>query len=209
MTEPGIVPENETEGSSRSFQEAVEQGQVGLGVDIVEIDRMRRILARTPSFSRKIFSEAEQKYCLSKVNPEVHFATRFAAKEAVLKALGTGFSEGIGPRDIEVARNAKGRPYVILKGRAKQVADAYGVLELPLSLSYTHREAVACAMAITAESVRAAEERVDPMEELAKQFKEARSLLDEIDTIGEKSTDPSPKEESSTAEEGSDELEIS
>ena len=122
--------------------------QVGLGVDIVEIDRMRTILARTPSFREKVFSDAERAYCDATANPAVHYATRFAAKEAVVKALGTGFSEGVGVR------------------------------ELPISLSYTHTEAVACAMAITEESARARAERADPTEELAKQFKEARALLD-------------------------------
>lgn len=155
--------------------------EVGLGVDIVEIERMRAIIARTPSFKAKVFSDDERAYCDSKSMPEIHYATRFAAKEAVLKALGTGFSEGIGVRDVEVVRNAKGKPTVALYGRAKEVAAEMGVVELPLSLSYTHTEAVACAMAITADSVKAAEKRVDPMEELAKQFKEARALLDEMD----------------------------
>ena len=100
------------------------EGQVGLGVDIVEIERMRRILARTPSFARKVFSEAERAYCDAKANPEVHYATRFAAKEAVVKALGTGFSEGIGVRDIEVRRTTKGRPYVVLTGRAREAIRA-------------------------------------------------------------------------------------
>lgn len=155
--------------------------EVGLGVDIVEIERMRAILNRTPSFRKKVFSEDEQIYCDGKGMPEIHYAMRFAAKEAVLKALGTGFSEGIGARDVEVVRNAKGKPSVALYGRAKEVADELGVIELPLSLSYTHAEAVACAMAITSESVKAAEKRVDPMEELAKQFKEARAMLDEME----------------------------
>ena len=155
-------------------------GQVGLGVDIVDVARMKRILERTPSFARKVFSCEECCYCDSKPAPEVHYATRFAAKEAVVKALGTGFAEGIGVRDIEVRRTSKGRPYVVLTGRAREVARELGVRELPLSLSYTHTEAVACAMAITEDSVRAAEERTDPMEELARQFKEARALLDEV-----------------------------
>ncbi len=175
------MAEEPTKEPARSFADAVAQGQVGLGVDIVEIERVRRIIKRTPAFVRKVYSEEERSYCMAKANPEVHFATRFAAKEAVLKALGTGFSEGIGIRDIEVGRTAKGRPYVILSGRAKEIAESYGVLEIPLSLSFTHTEAVACAMAITAESVKAAEERVDPMEELARQFKEARGMLDEMD----------------------------
>ena len=146
----------------------VAEGQVGLGVDIVEIARVRRILERTPSFRERVFSEEERAYC-------------FAAKEAVVKALGTGFTRGIGVRDIEVRRNAKGRPYVVLSGRAKEVAAEQGVRELPLSLSFTHTDAVACAMAITEDSLRAAEKRVDPMEELSRQFKEARSMLDELD----------------------------
>ncbi|WP_417134261.1 holo-ACP synthase [Rubneribacter badeniensis] len=157
------------------------EGQVGLGVDIVEIARMRRILERTPRFRERVFSEDERAYCDATANPETHYATRFAAKEAVVKALGTGFSRGIDVRDIEVRRNAKGRPVVALHGRAREVARELGVRELPVSLSFTHTEAVACAMAITENSVRAAEKRVDPMEELSRQFKEARALLDEMD----------------------------
>ena len=157
------------------------EGQVGLGVDIVEIARVRRILERTPSFRERVFSEEERANCDATANPEVHYATRFAAKEAVLKALGTGFSQGIGVRDVEVRRTSKGRPYAVLTGRAKQVAQALGVRELPLSLSYTHTDAVACAMAITEGSVRAQQERRDPMEELARQFKEARTMLDDLD----------------------------
>lgn len=162
------------------FEGAVE-GAVGLGVDIVEIARMRAILERTPSFRTRVYSEDERAYCDATATPEVHYATRFAAKEAVLKALGTGFSSGIGFRDVEVKRTSKGRPYVALSGRAKEVAAEQGVRELPLSLSYTHTDAVACAMAITEDSVRAQEERVNPMEELAKQFKEARKMLDELE----------------------------
>ena len=154
--------------------------QVGLGVDIVSIERMRKILKRTPSFSRRVFSEAERAYCDAKAQPEVHYATRFAAKEAVVKALGTGFSEGIGVRDIEVRRTSKGRPYVVLIGRARQVARDQGVDEIPISLSFTHTDAVACAMAITADSLAAAKKRVDPMEELARQFKDARAMLDDL-----------------------------
>lgn len=80
-------------------------GAVGLGVDIVEIARMKKILERTPSFARKVFSCEECCYCEDTAMPEVHFATRFAAKEAVVKALGCGFTRGIGVRDIEVKRS--------------------------------------------------------------------------------------------------------
>lgn len=171
-------------------------GAVGLGVDIVEIARMKKILERTPSFARKVFSCEECCYCEDTAAPEVHFATRFAAKEAVVKALGTGFTRGIGVRDIEVKRSSKGRPCVVLSGRAKQVAKELGVRELPISLSYTHTDAVACALAITEDSQKAAEERADQKAELAKRFKEARSMLDEIDApadatpSGEKAASP-------------------
>ena len=134
----------------------------------------------TPAFVEKVYSAAERAYCDSHAHPEVHYATRFAAKEAVLKALGTGFSEGIGWLDVEVRRTSKGRPYVVLTGRAREVAREQGVREIPLSLSYTHTDAVACAMAITEESVAATERRRDPMEELTRQFKDARSLLDDL-----------------------------
>lgn len=167
-------------GAESSF----ENEKVGLGVDIVEIERMRKILARMPSFAEKTFSEAEREYCDSKAAPEVHYATRFAAKEAVLKALGTGFSEGIWTRDIEVRRTSKGRPYVVLTGRAREVAREKGVREIPISLSFTHDEAVACAMAITEDAVSAAKKRVDPMEDLAKQFKDARAMLDDLPAAG-------------------------
>lgn len=153
---------------------------VGLGVDIVEIARMKKIIERTPSFVEKVYSAAERAYCESHAHPEVHYATRFAAKEAVLKALGTGFSEGIGCLDIEVRRTNKGRPYVVLTGRAREVAREQGVREIPISLSFTHTDAVACAMAITEDSLAAQEKRKDPMEELTKQFKDARAMLDDI-----------------------------
>lgn len=163
---------------------AVPDESVGLGVDIVEIERMGKILLRSPAFAEKVYSAAERAYCDGHAHPEVHYATRFAAKEAVLKALGTGFSEGIGWLDVEVRRTSKGRPYVVLTGRAREVARELGVREIPISLSYTHTDAVACAMAITEESVAAQERRRDPMEALTRQFKEARTMLDDLPGSG-------------------------
>ena len=153
---------------------------VGLGGALVEIALFRKIIFLSPAFVDLVYSAAERAYCDSHAHPEVHYATRFAAKEAVLKALGTGFSEGIGWLDVEVRRTSKGRPYVVLTGRAREVAREQGVREIPLSLSYTHTDAVACAMAITEESVAAPERRRDPMEELTRQFKDARALLDDL-----------------------------
>lgn len=153
---------------------------VSLGVDIVEVERMRAILKRSPAFAKRAFSEEERAYCDATAAPECHYATRFAAKEAVLKALGTGFS-GIGLRDVEVVLDSKGKPHVRLHRRAKQVAQEQNVEELPLSLSYTHAEAVACAMAITGEAKQQVARKANPAEELTSQFKEVRSLLDELE----------------------------
>ena len=108
----------------------------------------------------------------------------------MLRALGRGWGGGRPPRDVEVKRTSKGRPYAVLRGRAKEVAAELGVRELPISLSYTHTEAVACAMSITEDSVRAAEARVDPMAELAQRFKDARAMLDDIDKPKDTGADP-------------------
>ena len=164
------------EPAERSYAD----GTVGLGVDIVEVERMASILERTPAFAERIFSEEERAYCDKMANPATHYALRFAAKEAVVKALGTGLAEGIGVRDIEVQRAANGRPSIKLTGRALEVANEQGVRDLSISLSYTHTDAVACAMAVTNASVKASEKRKDPMEELARQFKETRGILDEL-----------------------------
>lgn len=153
---------------------------VSLGVDIVEIERMRSILQRSPSFARRAFSEDEQAYCNAMAAPEFHYATRFAAKEAVVKALGTGFSQGIGIRDIEVMLDSKGKPRVKLYRRALEVAKENNIEELPLSLSYTHKEAVACAMALTRDARFQTKKRTSPTEELTRQFKEARLMLDDL-----------------------------
>lgn len=153
---------------------------VSLGVDIVEIERMRAILKRSPAFVRRAFSEDERAYCDSTAAPEFHYATRFAAKEAVLKALGTGFSQGVGIRDVEVVLDSKGKPRVALHGRALEISKEAHIKEFPLSLSYTHKEAVACAMAITEEAQAEPIRKMSPTEELTRQFKEVRSLLDDI-----------------------------
>lgn len=156
---------------------------VGLGVDIVEIERMRRILDRTPSFAHKVFTEAEQAYCNRKASPATHYAARFAAKEAVCKALGTGIlASGIGLQDVEVTLDSRGKPQVALHGAAAEIAQEQGVLDVPLSLSYTHDVAVANAVAITKASQAERERRRDVKAELAQQFKEMRGMLDDLGT---------------------------
>lgn len=158
---------------------AESQGIVGLGVDIVEIERMARALERHPRMKERIFSADERAYCEKRSRPEVHYALRFAAKEAVLKALGTGFA-GMRFVDVEVVREVSGRPVPALHGKAAERAAELGIIELHLSLSFTHTTAVASAVAIT-EGVRPRkDERLDPMAELARSFKDARAMLDSV-----------------------------
>ena len=152
---------------------------LGLGVDIVEIDRMKLALERTPRIKERVFSEDERWYCEHKARPYVHYAMRFAAKEAVLKALGTGFS-GMRFLDVEVVREEKGRPVPRLSGRAAERAAELGVVEMHLSLSFTHSTAVASAVAITEDARPRKDERIDPKAQLAASFKEARALLDDV-----------------------------
>ena len=155
----------------------------GLGVDIVEIDRMRQALERRPRMKERLFSAEERAYCEKRSRPEVHYALRFAAKEAVLKALGTGFS-GMRFTDVEVVREQSGRPVPRLSGRAAEQAEALGIVEMHLSLSFTHSTAVASAVAITEGARPRKDERPDPMAQLAADFKEARALLDEVGSEG-------------------------
>lgn len=150
----------------------------GLGVDIVEIGRMREVLARRPRIKERCFSAEEREYCESRSRPEVHYALRFAAKEAVLKALGTGFA-GMSFTDVEVARDPRGRPVPRLNGRAARFAEESGIVEMHLSLSFTHTTAVASAVAIGQdEEAFRPTMQVTQRERLARAFKDMRAAID-------------------------------
>ena len=158
---------------------------VGIGVDMLEIARMEKVLERRPSFARRVFTEDERAYCDRLARPAKHYAARFAAREAVLKALGTGFSRGIGLADVSVARNEAGRPEVVLAGRALEIAREQGVREVAISLSYTHDVAVANAVAVTDEVRPKVEDRPDPKAELQASFRAARSVIDDLERVEE------------------------
>lgn len=157
----------------------------GIGVDMLEIARMEGVLERRPNFARRVFTDEERAYCDRSARPAEHYAARFAAREAVLKALGTGFSDGIGLRDVSVARDDAGRPRAVLTGRAAEVARELGVREIALSISHTHDVAVANAIAVTDDVRPAPDERTDAARALATSFKEARSILDELERVQE------------------------
>jgi holo-[acyl-carrier protein] synthase len=129
-------------------------GVFGVGVDLCEVDRMRRTLARTPGFADRVYTEAEQDYCRRRRDPAERFAARFAAKEAVLKALGAGIGS-CSLRDIEVVRAESGAPSLVLHGRAAALAADRGVTAWHLSLTHTATLAEAIAIATTAASTTA------------------------------------------------------
>ena len=110
------------------------------GVDIIEIDRIARVLERYGDrFLRRIYTPDELEYCRGRPSK---LASRFAAKEATMKALGTGV-RGVGWKDIEVVRASSGAPSILLHGRAKSRAERLGVLEISVSMSDSRDNAVA------------------------------------------------------------------
>lgn len=118
---------------------------IGIGTDIVEIDRINKAIKRTPNFINKLFTKKEIEYFISrKMRPEF-IAGKFAAKESVAKALGTGFRK-FGFRDIEIDKDELGKPLVLLSGGAKEIADKFGDYKLHLSISHGRENAIAYAI---------------------------------------------------------------
>lgn len=120
-------------------------GAVGVGVDLVEVDRIEKMLSeRGDHVFDRLLTPAEGEYCRAMARPAEHVAARLAAKEAVYKALqGTAEARKIGWRDTEVVRGQDGKPEVTLSGRAAVRAKEMGVTTVLLSLSHTHRTAIA------------------------------------------------------------------
>ncbi len=166
----------------------------GVGVDILEIARMERALKRTPHMKTRLFTKEEQEYCDKSGWPAEHYAARFCAREAVLKALSTGFSQGVGWQDVSVTRDESGRPRALLKGRAKEIAQEQGIQEVALSLSHTHELAIANVVCVSEEVRPKKKEASDPRRTLDKAFREARSVLDDLDNIEDEGATPEPLE---------------
>lgn len=155
----------------------------GIGVDMLEIARMQRAIERRPNFLRRVFTDEERAYCERCARPAEHYAARWAAREAVLKALGCGFGNGVHVSDVSVTVDERGHAHAKLQGRAAQIAAEQGVSEIALSLSYTREVAVANAVAVT-EAVRPKPDaKKDAARELAASFREARSLIDELERV--------------------------
>ena len=126
---------------------------IGTGTDIIEIERIARAYERYGArFLNRIFTGAEAAYCTARPKPAQHLAARFAAKEAVAKALGTGLKEGVGWRDIETLRRPGSAPRVVLHGGAKKAAERLGIRTVHISLTHNRDYALATAIAETGDA---------------------------------------------------------
>jgi holo-[acyl-carrier protein] synthase len=121
---------------------------IGLGTDVVDIERFRTVLARTPALAERLFTADERKVAEARRDPIPALAVRFAAKEAAMKVLGVGLGE-IGWHDVEVVRLDSGRPELHVTGRAAALADERGVGAWHVSLSHSRLVAQAVVAATT------------------------------------------------------------
>src|SRR2546428_4346004 len=120
---------------------------MGIGIDVVQNDRIRESISKFgPRFLNRIYTEIEIGYCNNCADPAIHFAARFAAKEAAFKALGTGWAAGVKWKDVEVERLASGKPELHLHGEALAKATEQGAKRFYVSL--THDQLVSCAVVI-------------------------------------------------------------
>lgn len=121
----------------------------GIGIDVVEVERIASAIERHGQpFLARIFTPAERAYCDSRKNPAMHYAARFAAKEAAAKALGTGIGGHAGLHDLEVTHNEGGAPELRLAGAALDFAAKHGISRIMISLSHSRDHAAANAVAV-------------------------------------------------------------
>ncbi len=123
----------------------------GIGIDVVEVARIASAIERHGvPFLTKLFTPAERAYCAGQKNPALHYAARFAAKEAVSKALGTGIGSQAGWLDLEITRDPSGAPKLVLQGNAADFAQQNAITEIQISLTHAREYAAANAIAIAA-----------------------------------------------------------
>ena len=137
-------------GEQTSFVIVVPEASVnvvGIGMDAVELDRFRLALARRAGLKDRLFSDAERSYSERKTDPTERYAARFAAKEAVMKAMGVGLWK-FKLRDVEVAKARSGAPSIRLHGRAAEMAVERGITGWLLTMTHTEKTAFAIAVAL-------------------------------------------------------------
>ncbi|MBN4067298.1 holo-ACP synthase [Simkania negevensis] len=117
----------------------------GIGTDIIEVERVRQAIERHRGrFLERLFTEAERRYCEVHADSVVHYAGRFAAKEAIAKALGTGFGKDLGWHDVEIINEKSGKPLAIIKGKREESLAA----DIVVHLSISHCRSYATATAV-------------------------------------------------------------
>ena len=122
---------------------------IGIGTDITECLRIARMIERHGEmFIGRVYTPEEIRYCQSRKQATQHFTGRWAAKEAVLKAMGTGWSQGITWRDVEIRNQPGGKPVVAVRGGAKEIVEQLGIAKLLVSISHCRTHATACAIAL-------------------------------------------------------------
>jgi holo-[acyl-carrier protein] synthase len=122
---------------------------IGTGIDIVECRRIQKMMAdHGEGFLRRVYTEREIAYCRGRRREWEHFAGRWAVKEAVLKALGTGWAKGLSFTDVEVQRDPSGTPHAVLHAAAAQRAEELGIRTIHISLSHCETYATAHAIAV-------------------------------------------------------------
>lgn len=122
---------------------------LGIGTDIIECLRIAQMIQRHGEiFLGRVFTPHEIAYCSARKAANQHYAGRFAAKEAVLKALGTGWTRGIQWKDIEVVNELGGKPNIVLSGGAKEVSERLGIRTIMISISHCRSHATAYALAL-------------------------------------------------------------
>ena len=122
---------------------------IGIGTDIVECLRVANMIEKHEDiFIQRVYTPSEIEYCGSRKAATQHYAGRWAAKEAILKAIGTGWAKGIQWTDIEVVNHMGGKPYVKLAGEAKTICESLGITEILISISHCRSHATAFATAV-------------------------------------------------------------
>jgi holo-[acyl-carrier protein] synthase len=126
---------------------------IGIGTDIIEVERIRGVLERQgPRFLDRVFTEEERAYCTGKAHPHKHYAARFAAKEAVSKCFTTGIGAELGWRSISIYHGVRQQPLVRLDEKAQALLRAVGATHVQVSLSHTETVAMAVAVLLAAPS---------------------------------------------------------
>jgi len=129
-----------------------------LGIDIIEVDRIRQALRRRPGLASRLFTEPERAYCDRRGDPAPHYAARFAAKEATAKAVGRWLRW----HDVEVLSERSGRPVLVLSGEAAALAQVARGARLLLSLSHSRDYAVACVLLLAPQEIAGRDENLPP-----------------------------------------------